>query len=1252
MWSYLKQKGFLNLKRSTIEQSRSDLLEIYCSSDSQLTKQAEKAGLIADRFGLRQGDLRYKDGRCRLYDILMLKRPENAWLAPSCRAWCKWAQFNAMRSPELAQKVIDARLDEEVHLMLCAAVFDFQTWRKAHTHLEQPAGSEMLYQPELQHLYANMLCSRCDQCVAGLLTHPETDKPIKKGMQILTTSRVMNHRLEQLRCPGNHEHHQVAGSCQYQGQRINVSAFTELYTKRFAQNIVRSIQASNRVGERPSGSFENIFHGTEESEPETKRRRLLEKQSRPDTYPEPKHSSLEESEPITFDQIIKEATTVAPRVGKMILEGGYLFDMISQHFTNMNIRVVELCKGTDKYRKPPIRLVKGEAPFRRSFGLHRLQQSVFGETDDWESWETMSNLQLCRKSPPARVLVTVFANHQESLKSEHHNEMSPEKTGVKRRPEESDITDLPSKRHAGESVEPRDVTISPPVLNPVVAHHGPKFKNLSEADQAWLSKVHKNLGHPGTHKLKIALQQQGVKKEVLDAIDDFHCSTCHESQRPKEARPSALPEVREFNDCVGCDGIKWTSQSGKHYYFFHYIDAATNFHLANHTHQTDAAGAVQSLRDTWVQWAGPCKELIVDGASSFCSEHFSQQTQGLNIHVKVVAAYAHWQLGKTERHGEILQEMLRKYDKEHPITNSDEFTTALTLCCNAKNALARQRGYTPEILVLGKSRVLPGTNSQDEPDASHVLAECPSPEGIAFREQLAKRETARKAFITADNNDRIRRAILRKSRPHRGVYKNGDIVMLWKPPIGQQVGRWIGPSRVINQEDNHIVWITHLGKIFRAAPEHIRSLSCREAEASREQIEEQSFDWSTSVGHGVFRYEDLTASPAAPANPSTEGLEAEQIAEPNNETSPPVSSEINSDQPDAEPDYAGTIPSGDPPSYTPSTVENNLEENSPDIDPVEVPIPNDENDELFSEDYWIIKKNHVIRRHIQPRTKAYIPQPDDDCPIHLLCFLDDRMTRGIDSQGNGWKHNDQWIGNSTVWETDKPWTGVTVFTIHEEPQEEIINAQEEIDPKETINPNQVWFTEIFLTEHDEKILHNHTEDCWSYLATVAKRQRAEVKLKMLNEQERKEFEEAQRKELDQWMETGTVRRILRSQIPESNIMQCRWVHTWKDLDPIDRVKLGKDRKAKSRLVVMGFQDPNIEDIPRDSPTLQKESRSLLFQYVASRKWNIQSFDIRTAFLRGSRRDQRKLGIEPTPEMKNYLQLRHNEYANFSSQHVD
>ena len=44
------------------------------------------------------------------------------------------------------------------------------------------------------------------------------------------------------------------------------------------------------------------------------------------------------------------------------------------------------------------------------------------------------------------------------------------------------------------------------------------------------------------------------------------------------------------------------------------------------------------------------------------------------------------------------------------------------------------------------------------------------------------------------------------------------------------------------------------------------------------------------------------------------------------------------------------------------------------------------------------------------------------------------------------------------------------------------------------------------------------------------------------------------------------------------------------------------------------------------------------QLCASRKWIIRSFDIKTAFLRGSRRDNRVLGLEPPAEMRSKLQL--------------
>jgi hypothetical protein len=109
-------------------------------------------------------------------------------------------------------------------------------------------------------------------------------------------------------------------------------------------------------------------------------------------------------------------------------------------------------------------------------------------------------------------------------------------------------------------------------------------------------------------------------------------------------------------------------------------------------------------------------------------------------------------------------------------------------------------------------------------------------------------------------------------------------------------------------------------------------------------------------------------------------------------------------------------------------------------------------------------------------------------------------------------------------------------------------------------------------------------------------------------------------------------KVLRSQIPEKNILRARWVLTWKDVGPIASAAEGCTRKAKARLVILGYEDPDITPIPRDSPTLQKESRSLLLQLCASWKWQIQSFDIKTAFLRGSRRDNRQLGLEPPREL--------------------
>ena len=97
-------------------------------------------------------------------------------------------------------------------------------------------------------------------------------------------------------------------------------------------------------------------------------------------------------------------------------------------------------------------------------------------------------------------------------------------------------------------------------------------------------------------------------------------------------------------------------------------------------------------------------------------------------------------------------------------------------------------------------------------------------------------------------------------------------------------------------------------------------------------------------------------------------------------------------------------------------------------------------------------------------------------------------------------------------------------------------------------------------------------------------------------------------------------------------MSSRWILTWKE-DPTSE----DGRKAKARLVVRGYEDPELDSVNTDSPTLSRDARMLLIQTVSSHKWQIQSFDITTAFLRG-RSDGRQLAMEPVEELRQALKM--------------
>ena len=76
--------------------------------------------------------------------------------------------------------------------------------------------------------------------------------------------------------------------------------------------------------------------------------------------------------------------------------------------------------------------------------------------------------------------------------------------------------------------------------------------------------------------------------------------------------------------------------------------------------------------------------------------------------------------------------------------------------------------------------------------------------------------------------------------------------------------------------------------------------------------------------------------------------------------------------------------------------------------------------------------------------------------------------------------------------------------------------------------------------------------------------------------------------------------------------------------------------------MLGYMDPQLDTIPRDSPTLGRTSKMLIAQVIASMQWTLMSFDIKAAFLQGKTQEDRVIAVEPVPEMVKAMNLKPNE----------
>ncbi len=857
----------------------------------------------------------------------------------------------------------------------------------------------------------------------------------------------------------------------------------------------------------------------------------------------------------------------------------------------MHIQCVFVCRGTERFQLPS--QVTSEFPLRYTVCLNRHTGAIhdFGA----ENWTELTRSRRIRASIPSKVCLTAFGTslNVPVAESPHapplpvdDNSVAPavvDQPSLPPIPEEA-IAPVPSQSSGSRTPNLCEGWAPPPT--PL---HGPKYRSLSAQEKADLALLHRNLGHPDPNVLSAHLKVQGAAQHIIEAALEYVCDTCVESVSKRPQRPAKLHEPLEFNQLVGIDGFFWSGKQGFQVHVLHCIDEASLFHMGRRAKTRNPDQTMSLWNDFWTSWAGNPQKIYSDPAGEFRSREWKTALQARNICPEITTEA--WQRGRVERHGGIIKQMISRYDQESTIQTPEQLDHILTLCFQAKNALSRHQGYSPEQIVLGKSVPIPASICSDENLGAHSLALGEDQDSERFRCHLEQRSRARKAFLLTDNDQALRRALFRKSRPTRGPFLPNQLVMYWmkrSKSSRHECGRWHGPAKVILQESNAGVWISHMDRLFRCAPESLRPASLREWNASSDLPE----------------FVPQSNQPEPPDIPKP-GI---------------ISGNMDSNSmplPDYEPSIAPPSPSHDfelPMSPQPSGQPES--ELIPDGLSTPVPFSPQISQELGVPQATGETGNIDQAIDLDPtdiEDSLSITQPILHCETSVI---DDHEA----------------LSTWDIFDTDPK-------------HSDVVLAHDELalltEPLECLE-EQCYCLEIDLNENDlHKWANEAKPEAMIHVASVSKRARAEVHVKNLSLEERILFEKAKDAELNCWIQTNALRPVLRRTLNPEQILKSRWVLTWKNVEDSSaqpNSSTQNSRKAKARLVVLGFQDPKLTEVARDAPTLTREGRNSILQTIASMKWRLSSFDIKTAFLRGKADNSNPLAMEPPVELRKKLGL--------------
>ena len=375
--------------------------------------------------------------------------------------------------------------------------------------------------------------------------------------------------------------------------------------------------------------------------------------------------------------------------------------------------------------------------------------------------------------------------------------------------------------------------------------------------RAAVRRLHHMIGHKPKEAVIQILKGARAAPTLIEAATYFKCEACSEINKDKPPRPAKAPSRYEFNREICVDVFEVEDDNDQRHSVFSIVCAGACFHQAAIVRVGGGTPyskkCLQKLNSRWVSWAG-WPRILTSDRGVHNKGVFSRALTQNGVFWRQAGLEAPEQIGRAERHGGILKEVIKRLVVYHHVIGKQAMKLCLSVCLEIKNQQVRRGGIAPAQWVLGRCPRNPARLLDDDEAGQLGAIEDRIDATTSFGRTAALRLSAMKEFVRIGCGRRFAKTQLRMSRPIPGPYRLGDLACFYHKD------RWSGVSRIIGVGDQ-VVWVLYEGLPVCTATHKIRPANFTELMTFRARNPTSApfgtTDGLAGAGDQQMRFQDL-----------------------------------------------------------------------------------------------------------------------------------------------------------------------------------------------------------------------------------------------------------------------------------------------------------------------------------------------------------------------------------------------------------